>query len=133
MFYRYTTVEYNGFVSIKPKLYIFYCIRSESQTAFEHFCTYSCRAATNSCRTGTLGGITTGEPPNCIGSWVVAVFFSGPLGGEISPPKFKISPPNTNKFEWPAGCFSHFLPPQKQFPPPNYNSRKKPWVVVGGW
>jgi len=25
---------------------------------------------------------------------VAAVFFSGPLGGEISPPKFEISPPN---------------------------------------
>ena len=48
----------------------------------------------------------------------LSVFFSGPLGGEISPPKFDISPPNTNKFKRPAGCFSYFLSPQKQFPPP---------------
>ena len=45
------------------------------------------------------------------------VFFSGPLGGEISPPKFLISPPNTNKFKLPAGCFSNFLLSLKQFPP----------------
>ena len=49
------------------------------------------------------------------------VFFSGPLGGEISPP-------NTNKFKQTAGCFSHFLSPQKQFPPLNYISRKNPGV-----
>ena len=46
-------------------------------------------------------------------------FFSGPLGGGICPP-------NTNNFKQPAGCFSHFLSPQKQFPPLNYNSRKNP-------
>ena len=39
------------------------------------------------------------------------MFFSGPLGGEISPP-------NTNKFKQPAGCFSLFLSQQKQSPPP---------------
>ena len=52
-----------------------------------------------------------------------SAFFSGPLGGEISPP-------NTNKFKQPAGCFSHFLSPQKQFPPLNYISRKKPCSLV---
>ena len=49
---------------------------------------------------------------------VISVF-SEPLGGEISPP-------NNNKFKWPAGYFSHFLSPQKQFPPLNYISRKNP-------
>ena len=52
---------------------------------------------------------------------VCQCFFSGPLGGEISPP-------NTNKFKQTAGCFSHFLSPQKQFPPLNYISRKNPGV-----
>ena len=38
----------------------------------------------------------------------------------------EISPPNNNKFKWPAGCFPHFLSQRRQFPPPplNYISRK---------
>ena len=52
------------------------------------------------------------------------MFFSGPLGGEII--IFKFPPPNNNKFKQPAGCFSHFLSPQKQFPPLNDISRKNP-------
>ena len=48
-----------------------------------------------------------------------SVFFSGPLGGEIFPP-------NNNKFHLFLGYSSHFLSPQKQFPPQNYISRKNP-------
>ena len=53
-------------------------------------------------------------------------FFPGPLGGEISPQSFKFPPQTLTTFKRPAGCFSHFLSPQKQFPPLNYNSRKNP-------
>ena len=56
-----------------------------------------------------------------------SVFFTWPLGGEIPPPlSFKFPPPNNNKLKRPAGCFSHFLSQQKQFPPLNYISRKNP-------
>ena len=51
-------------------------------------------------------------------SWMLStVFFWGPLGGEISPPN--------------NVCFLdvfHIFSPQKQFPPLNYISRKKPWL-----
>ena len=51
-------------------------------------------------------------------------------GGEFPPPKFWISPPNNNKFRSFLGYSSHFLSPQKQFPPPqNYISRKNPGYV----
>ena len=42
--------------------------------------------------------------------------------GEISLLSFKFPLPNNNKV---CGCFSHFLFPQKQFPPQNYISGKK--------
>ena len=60
-----------------------------------------------------------------------AVFFSGPLGGKFSPPKFWISPPNNNEFRLFFGYSSHFLSPQKQFPPQNYISRKNPACMAG--
>ena len=57
--------------------------------------------------------------------WGESVFFRAFRGGYFkSPPPKK----NNNKFKRPAGRFSHFLSPQKQFPPLNYISRKKTWT-----
>ena len=53
------------------------------------------------------------------------VFFFRALRGGNFPPKFQIHlppppppPPNTNNFKQLAGCFPHFLSPQKQFSSP---------------
>ena len=55
-----------------------------------------------------------------------AVFFSGPLGGKFLPLSFEFPPQTATNFVWFFGYYSHFLSPQKQFPPQNYISRKKP-------
>ena len=61
----------------------------------------------------------------CFGIILVSVFFRAFRGGNSPPPKFWISPPNNNKFFF-FWYSSHFLSPQKQFPPQNYISRKDP-------
>ena len=69
----------------------------------------------------------TNNPQTNGASIVPSVFFSGPLGGGKFPPlNFKFPPQTVTKFVHFFGCFSHFLSPQKQFPPQNYVSRKNP-------
>ena len=54
-------------------------------------------------------------------------FFRAFRGGNFPPLSFKFPPQTITKFVRFFGCFSHFLSPQKQFPPPqNYVSRKTP-------
>ena len=51
-------------------------------------------------------------------------FFRAFRGGGDFFPQVLNFPPNNNKFCLFFRCFSHFLYPQKQFPPLNYISRK---------
>ena len=58
--------------------------------------------------------------------WLQSLFFSGPLGGEISPPKFWISPPNNNKFHLFFWIFFTFSLPTKAISPPKLHLPVQP-------
>ena len=61
------------------------------------------------------------------------VFFSGPLGGEISPLSFEFPPQTITNFVCFVDIFHIFLSPQKQFPPQNYISRKNPALILASY
>ena len=110
----------SGFTAQCEVLYVALLTKPDSHTQLE-VCLHETTAQTSRLCCGTLSA----WPYFPIMLWylkcmtlLAVFFFSGPLGGGISPT-------NNNKFKWSAGCFSHFLSQQKQFPPLNY-IRKNP-------